>query len=145
MAASKSSWRSKSPNRDVESEQGATSGGEVVPREKTVGRFRLIPHSSKQFFLFRKNVWGYMTQNFLTSANYGPASPFLGRSRFSVIPEEPHGSPSQGATLTDKEPSPEWDFDDDKKVVSQTKISFSHKFYHLTSFTSFYAVCEKKS
>lgn len=86
-----------------------------------------------------------MTQNSLTSANYGPASPFLGRSRFSVIPEEPHGSPSQGATLTDKEPSPEWDFDDDKKVVSQTKISFLHEFYHLASFTSFYAVCETKN
>lgn len=56
MAASKSSWRSKSPNRDVESEQGATSGGEVVPREKTVGRFRLIPHSSKQFFLLDEGI-----------------------------------------------------------------------------------------
>lgn len=52
------------------------------------------------------------------SGNYGPASPFLGRSRFSVIPEEPHGSPSQGTPPTGKEPSPEWDFDEDAEKVS---------------------------
>lgn len=69
----------------------------MAPREKTVGRFRLISQAG---------------------GNYGQASPFLGRSRFSVIPEEPHGSPVlQGTATTEKEPTPEWDFDDDKKVI----------------------------
>lgn len=44
MAASKSSWRSRSPNKEIE-EEGAKAGAEV--REKTVGRFRLVPHSRK--------------------------------------------------------------------------------------------------
>lgn len=43
MAASKSSWRSRSPNKEVE--EDASGSAEV--REKTVGRFRLVPHSSK--------------------------------------------------------------------------------------------------
>ncbi|XP_063695761.1 uncharacterized protein LOC134827137 isoform X3 [Culicoides brevitarsis] len=90
MATSKSSWRSKSPNKEIEED---ASG--VAAEVKTVGRFRLVPHSP----------------------NYAPASPFLGRSRFSVIPEEPHGSPSIGTPPQEKQPSPEWDFDDDKRIV----------------------------
>ncbi|XP_058821717.1 uncharacterized protein LOC131683614 isoform X2 [Topomyia yanbarensis] len=62
--------------------------------ETTVGRFRLIPQSG----------------------NYGPTSPFLGR--FSVIPEEPQNSPSSAISQpnneTDRQASPDWDFDDDK-------------------------------
>lgn len=65
-----------------------------------------------------------MSKNKSFTANYAPASPFLGRSRFSVIPEEPHGSPSQGTPATEKQPSPEWDFDDDKRVVSVSLVSF---------------------
>ncbi|XP_055548439.1 uncharacterized protein LOC129732016 isoform X2 [Wyeomyia smithii] len=62
--------------------------------ETTVGRFRLIPQAG----------------------NYAPASPFLGR--FSVIPEEPQNSPSSAISPanndTDRQASPDWDFDDDK-------------------------------
>lgn len=66
------------------------------PPETTVGRFRLVPQGG----------------------NYGPASPFLQRGRFSVIPEEPQNSPSATMTppiiVTDRQASPDWDFDDDK-------------------------------
>ncbi|EDS26664.1 conserved hypothetical protein [Culex quinquefasciatus] len=66
------------------------------PPETTVGRFRLVPQGG----------------------NYGPASPFLQRGRFSVIPEEPQNSPSATITppiiTTDRQASPDWDFDDDK-------------------------------
>lgn len=41
MAASKSSWRSRSPNKEME--EDTTKSAEV----KTVGRFRLVPHSSE--------------------------------------------------------------------------------------------------
>ncbi|XP_037946738.1 uncharacterized protein LOC119678764 isoform X2 [Teleopsis dalmanni] len=61
------------------------------PPETTLGRFRLMPTS-----------------------NYGAISPILQRGRFAVIPEEPHGSPSQGTPPIEKSvrsPSPEWDFD----------------------------------
>ncbi|XP_055644866.1 uncharacterized protein LOC129780533 [Toxorhynchites rutilus septentrionalis] len=68
------------------------------PPETTVGRFRLIPQTG----------------------TYGPASPFLQRGRFSVIPEEPQNSPSSTMapliTVTDRQASPDWDFDDEKTV-----------------------------
>ncbi|XP_039440649.1 uncharacterized protein LOC120421497 [Culex pipiens pallens] len=68
------------------------------PPETTVGRFRLVPQGG----------------------NYGPASPFLQRGRFSVIPEEPQNSPSATITppiiTTDRQASPDWDFDDDKQI-----------------------------
>uniref|UniRef100_A0A336M706 CSON012750 protein n=1 Tax=Culicoides sonorensis TaxID=179676 RepID=A0A336M706_CULSO len=109
MAASKSSWRSRSPNKDLQEESSSSSSSETT-REKTVGRFRLVPHST----------------------NYAPASPFLGRSRFSVIPEEPHGSPSIGTPATEKQPSPEWDFDDEKRVQFN-KNCFKAKFGVVTN------------
>lgn len=43
MAASKSSWRSRSPNKDLDEDTNASTD----VREKTVGRFRLVPHSSE--------------------------------------------------------------------------------------------------
>lgn len=53
MAASKSSWRSRSPNKDAEEE--ASASAEV--REKTVGRFRLVPHSSKCSQIFNMSSY----------------------------------------------------------------------------------------
>ncbi|KXJ76290.1 hypothetical protein RP20_CCG009960 [Aedes albopictus] len=70
------------------------------PPETTVGRFRLVPQTG----------------------NYGPASPFLQRGRFSVIPEEPQNSPGGGPNVVptivtnDRQASPDWDFDDEKTV-----------------------------
>lgn len=106
------------------SKEGAKAGAEV--REKTVGRFRLVPHSRKfQKIIVVSTLFTFFLLNSLT-ANFAPASPFLGRSRFSVIPEEPHGSPLQGTPATEKQPSTlEWDFDDDKRVVS---VTFSYLF-----------------
>ncbi|EAT39554.1 AAEL008659-PA [Aedes aegypti] len=81
------------------------------PPETTVGRFRLVPQTG----------------------NYGPASPFLQRGRFSVIPEEPQNSPGAGPNVvptivtTDRQASPDWDFDDEKTVQEYPMVVQSVK------------------
>lgn len=73
------------------------------PPETTVGRFRLVPQTG----------------------NYGPASPFLQRGRFSVIPEEPQNSPGGNPNIVptivtnDRQASPDWDFDDEKTIAGK--------------------------
>lgn len=96
------------------------------PPETTVGRFRLVPQGGKFFAPSPKRLLFARFQLTLTlfwhPGNYGPASPFLQRGRFSVIPEEPQNSPSATITppiiTTDRQASPDWDFDDDKVGVA---------------------------